>query len=151
MFSGPSTVRLWPLLLLLILLTSCAAPKPATPPEKTGPSADDIATVLGIELQGVRFASAGYMMDFRYTVVDPKYAGPMFDDSIIPYLVHEKTGARFSIPNPAKVGPLRSSTEKPKAGKRYFMFFANPGRYVKSGDLVTIVIGPFKFEHLQVQ
>lgn len=37
-----------------------------------------------------------------------------------------------------------------KAGKNYYMMFANPDRHVKSGGKVTLVVGDFKVEHLTV-
>ena len=91
------------------------------------------------------------MLDFRYTVLEPEKAPPMFDRSAIPYLLHEKSGARFMVPNPAKVGPLRATTRKSEAGRRYYIMFANPGKYVQQGDLVTVVVGEHRFEHLTVK
>lgn len=105
----------------------------------------------GIKIIGVRQASAGYMLDFRYIVEEPVRAQVMFDHATIPHLVHEASGARFMVPNAAKVGPLRATTKEPMAGKHYYIFFANPGRYVKSGDLVTVVVGKRRFEHLVVR
>jgi hypothetical protein len=37
------------------------------------------------------------------------------------------------------------------AGRQYFIFFANPGKFVKAGDYVTIIHGTHRFEHLQVE
>jgi len=105
----------------------------------------------GIKIMGVGFLSAGYMLNFRYVVVDPEKSLPMFDRNVIPYLIHEKSGAKFAVPNPAKVGPLRAITKKPEKETRYYIMFANPGRYVKQGDLVTVVVGEHRFEHLAVQ
>lgn len=105
----------------------------------------------GIRIIDVRQASAGYMLDFRYVVEEPIRAKVMFDRATIPYLVHEASGARFLVPNPGKVGPLRATTMEPAEGKQYYIFFANPGRYVKPGDLVTVVMGKRRFEHLVVR
>lgn len=91
------------------------------------------------------------MIDFRYRAVDPGKAIVLFDRETRPYLVHEATNAKFLIPAPAKVGPLRQTTNNPVAGKTYFMMFANPGQYVKAGDRVTIVFGNYRIEHLQVE
>jgi hypothetical protein len=106
---------------------------------------------LGIEIIGIRLSAAGYMLDFRYRAVDPERAAILFDRKTKPYLIHEGTGARFLVPAPAKVGPLRQTTNKPEAGRSYFMMFANPSRYVKAGDRVTIVFGDYRMEHLKVQ
>lgn len=91
------------------------------------------------------------MIDFRYRAVDPGKASILFDREAKPYLVHEATNAKFLIPAPAKVGPLRQTTNQPVAGKTYFMMFANPGQYVKTGDKVTIVFGEHRLEHLPVE
>lgn len=106
---------------------------------------------VGIHIMGVGFRSAGYMMNFRYVVVDPERSMPMFDRQVKPYLLHEKSGAIFMVPSPAKLGPMRATTREPEKGKRYYIMFTNPGRYVKQGDLVTVVVGDYRFEHLPVQ
>jgi hypothetical protein len=91
------------------------------------------------------------MLDFRYQVKDATKAAPIIDRARIPYLVHESSGAKFAVPSPAKVGPLRQMPRQLEAGKQYFILFANPGQYVQVGDLVTVVIGDMRFEHLRVE
>lgn len=120
-------------------------------PETGGKTGRTPEQKTGIRIIDVRQASAGYMLDFRYVVEEPIRARVMFDRAAIPYLIHEASGARFMVPNPAKVGPLRATTMEPAAGKQYYIFFANPGRYVKPGDLVTVVVGKRRFEHLVVR
>ena len=104
----------------------------------------------GVELAGIRPSAAGYMLDFRFWVRDAERAAPLFDRGTKPYLVDEATGAKFLVPNPPKVGPLRTS-DPPKEGRRYFIFFANPGRLIEPGRRVTVVIGDFRAEHLVVE
>ena len=67
-----------------------------------------------------------------------------------PYLIDQASNAKLMVPNPPKVGPLRNSN-KPKADRVYFMFFGNPGKFVKAGNKVTVVIGDFKAENLTVK
>jgi len=112
-----------------------------------------IEETWGIEIQGIRYSAAGYMLDFRYKVMDPEKAVYLLDRRYKPYLVDQKSGARFIVPAPAKVGPLRQSldTGKPITGRTYFVMFANPGQYVKPGSMVTVVIGEFKAEDLKVE
>jgi len=105
---------------------------------------------LGIEIISLRLSAEGYMLDFRYKAIDPDKAEVLFSRQTEPYLLHEKTGAVFSVPA-TKVGPMRQTTNKPIAGKGYFMLFGNPGNYVKSGDKVTIIFGDYRIEHLTVQ
>lgn len=105
---------------------------------------------LGITVLGIIPSSGGYMLDFRYRVDEPDKSGPMFVRKTIPYLIHEETGAKYMVPAPAKIGPMRQTTRKPVADNHYFIFFANPGKAVKPGDLVTVVVGAYRFPHLKV-
>ncbi len=111
---------------------------------------ESMEEVWGIQIQGIRLTASGYMIDFRYLVVDSKKAERLFDRKIKPYLIHQKTKAKFMVPNPPKTGPLRNSNQ-PQQGRVYWMFFGNPGKYVKSGDKVTVIIGEFKAPGLVVE
>lgn len=104
----------------------------------------------GVEVEYVRQTAAGYMLEFRYRVLDPDKAGPLFDRQIKPVLTHVESGATFVVPTPAKTGALRNSNP-PLAGHTYWMFFANPGKYVQPGQHVNIAIGEFRAEGLVVQ
>lgn len=98
----------------------------------------------------VRPAAAGYMLEFRYKVLDAEKAKPLFERKIKPLLTHSESGAKLNVPTPAKTGALRNSNP-PHAGANYWMFFANPGRLVQPGQHVTIQIGDFLIEDLIVQ
>ena len=76
----------------------------------------------------VQAAPAGYMLVFRYRVVDAERAAPVFERRLKPVLVDEETGARFMVPAPEKAGPLRNSSV-PQEGRTYWMAFGNPGRW----------------------
>jgi hypothetical protein len=109
----------------------------------------------GIKLIGVTRSAAGYMLDFRYTVLDAEKATPLLQRKLAknPMLVSERTGAQLGVPFTDKAGSMRSSVRTAnqiKTGRNYRMLFANPGGHVKAGDLVSIVIGKFKVEHLKV-
>jgi hypothetical protein len=100
-------------------------------------------TEYGVEVLGVRRLAAGYMLDFRYRVVDPVKAAPLFDRKAKPYLIDDASGARMAVPAPPRTGPLRS-TNTPVAGRTYFVVFANPAKFIQPGSPVTVVIGDFK-------
>jgi hypothetical protein len=104
----------------------------------------------GIKILNIRLSAGGYMLDFRYRVKDPEKASPLFDRKIKPYLIDQASGAKFLVPESPKVGALRQ-TRKPVADKNYFIIFANPGKYIKKGNKVSVVIGDFKAENLTVQ
>lgn len=110
----------------------------------------DIKEKWGVEIERMRLTANGYMLDFRYRVLDPLKAMPLFDRNIKPYLIDEATGAMFAVPDPPKIGALRT-TRKPKPDRNYFIMFANPGKFVKPGNKVTVVIGDFRAENLIVQ
>jgi len=103
----------------------------------------------GIEILFVREASSGYMLEFRYKVIDAEKAAPLFERQTKPILTDVKTGAKMVVPTPAKTGALRNSNT-PVDGRTYWMFFANPGKLVQVGDAVDIEIGKFLVEGLIV-
>lgn len=104
----------------------------------------------GIEVRGMYLTAGGYMLDFRYRVVDAAKAAPLFDRRTKPVLKDERTGAVMAVPVPPKTGPLRSSND-PKEGRTYFMFFANPGRFIARYSKVTVTIGEFSISGLTVK
>lgn len=122
------------------------SPAPAQPAAPVvAMAAEDGKAILkrwGVRIEGMRLTAAGYMLDFRYHVVDARKARPLFERRIKPVLKDEKTGTLLAVPTPPKTGPLRSSND-PQAGRSYFMFFGNPGRLVTEGQTVTVTIGEF--------
>jgi hypothetical protein len=108
---------------------------------------------LGIEIIGLRASSGGYMLDLRYRVLDPEKAKPLFDHRIKPFLTDVKTGSKFGVPTPGKIGALRNTSRSgtPKVNKVYFTLFANPGRYLKPGAKVSVVVGQHRIEDLVVE
>lgn len=105
----------------------------------------------GIQILSLRQTAKGYMLNFRFRVLDPDKAMGLFDRKTQPYLIDQATGAKFIVPAPPKVGPLRSSGIKPRPNRNFFIFFANPGIYIKRGSKVTIVVGSFKAENIIVE
>jgi len=105
----------------------------------------------GIRVLSIRQSSAGYMLDFRYKVIDPKKAALFINRGNKPLLNVLKNGSILQVPVSSKIGPLRQSAQFAKAGKNYFMLFANPGRMVKPGDKVKVNIGDFKSKTLMVE
>jgi hypothetical protein len=104
----------------------------------------------GVEVLFVRQAASGYMLEFRYKVLDAEKAEALFVRQTKPVLTHAETGARLIVPTPAKTGALRNSN-LPLAGRTYWMFFANPGKLVQIGHHVSIEIGDFLVEDLVVK
>jgi hypothetical protein len=124
---------------------SSTAPRVPHPREKTL-----MKRQWGVEVVYVRQTSAGYMLEFRYKVLDPEKAKPLFERQIKPTLTHVESGSTFIVPTPPKTGALRNSNP-PLADHTYWMFFANPAKFVKPGDLVTIEIGDFVARNIVVE
>jgi len=122
-------------------------------PNRVGAETDlaRIEEQWGVKVQSLRQSAAGYMLDFRFRVIDPKKAGPLLSRKSQASIVVEKSGATLAVPHPPKIGALRTTTQYPKKDRNYFVLFANPGRYVAAGDQVTVMLGEFKAEHLTVQ
>jgi hypothetical protein len=151
--------------LLICLSLSLAVPALAGPtavpeavqdhPALAGPEAAEgtAAADPGIAITSVRLSAGGYMLDVRYRITDPDKAARLTSHAAKPYLVDERTGARMLVPSPPKVGALRQLPRRGAAttGRTYFMLFANPGRTVKAGGTVTLVLGDLRAEHLPVQ
>ncbi len=140
------------LVLTCLLNAGCAAVDKQSVVEPTtsvGPQGAE--EQLGIKVEAIRWSADGYMLDFRYRVIDPEKARPILTRSIKPYVIDEASGAKFLIPSSPKVGAMRQTTLEPEAGRIYWLLFANPARYIKPGNKVTVVVGDHRLEHLVVE
>lgn len=127
-----------------------ASPAPAEPAESL--DAADVPSIVrkwGVRIESLRLTATGVMLDLRYTVVDARKAKPLFERRSKPVLLDEASGIEVPVPVPAKTGALRNSND-PIAGRTYFMFFTNPGRFIKPGNRVTLTIGPFRVSGIPV-
>jgi hypothetical protein len=130
----------------IVLAAGCATPRGAgTSPRET------LMEQWGIEITAVRLSAHGNLVDFRYKVLDSEKASELSGPASKPYLVDQASGARLLVPRTPKIGPLRQTAQTPEAGRVYFLLFANPGKLVKAGNAVTVVVGDFRAEDLRVQ
>jgi len=104
----------------------------------------------GIKILSLRVSANGYILDFRYRLIDPKKAAPLFDIKNKPYLIDQASGVKCYVPKGPKVGSLRT-TKNSMPNKNYFILFGNPGKFIKAGNKVTVVVGDFKAENLIVE
>lgn len=127
-------------------LAGCAARQASEPAR---PSA---AEPSGIRPEALRLSAGGYILDFRYRVVDPARAAPLLDGRKRPFLVDAR-GARLGVPDTPILGSLRQTSRNGKVATdhSYFILFANPGKYLHSGDRVTLVVGDSKVTDLRVE
>jgi hypothetical protein len=108
------------------------------------------ALFWGIDSPTVKATESGELIRFSYRVLDADKAKNLNDKKIEAYLISPSAGVRLSVPSLEKIGQLRQSPT-PEAGKTYWMAFSNPGRRVKPGDRVNVVIGNFQAQGLVVE
>ena len=104
----------------------------------------------GVDQLNVKAVESGELIKFSYRVVDAEKAKPLNEKTNEPALYDPALRAKLVVPSLEKVGQLRQSST-PEAGKIYWMAFSNPGRVVKRGDRVKVVIGQFQIAGLPVQ
>jgi hypothetical protein len=152
--SVDGTAKVFLLLALVPLFSAGCATTSGNKSAKTGTEQGSYEERWGVEPLGVQLSAAGYMLDFRLKVLDPGKAAPLLVRKTKSHLIVEKTGAVFQVASSPKIGALRATVrteEMVKQDRIYGTLFANPGRYVKTGDRVTVVMGEMKVEHLVVQ
>lgn len=133
-----------------VLVLSLAATT-ATSHERPHPRLQTLTKrTWGVEVLGVRRVAAGHMLEFRYHVLDPKKAQPLFVRKSKPLLIDRKSGAALEVPRPPTTGALRNS-DLPLANHDYWMLFVNPGGFVRPGNEVSVVIGEFRVDGLVVE
>jgi hypothetical protein len=135
------------------LPSTAAAPAPAPryhPNRFAGKAGHYYELFWGVQSLTVKAAESGELIRFSYNVVDPLKAKTLNEKKNDAYLVFPDAGIRLSVPSLEKVGQLRQSPD-PEAGKSYWMAFSNPGRRVKRGDHVNVMIGNFHAENLVVE
>ena len=122
---------------------------PLTKDEVTVSEMKRIEERWGVKIIAIRLSANGYMLDFRFHVIDPEKANPLIGRHAKPYIIDEASGVRFSVPNMPKVGSLRAKGNKPD--RDYFILFSNPNGMVKRGSKVRVIADDFKVEHLIVE
>ena len=108
-------------------------------------SADELKTInmqddWGIQPVHARISAAGYMIEFRYKILDTEKALIMSDRKDFPYLQAMKSRAKLSVPFGPTVGFLKSNRKFIKKGKNYIAMFSNEGKHLNRGDKVKIQI-----------
>lgn len=104
----------------------------------------------GVDSLSVKAVESGELIRFSYRILDPTKAAVLNEKKNEPALIDPEKQVRLIIPTLEKVGQLRQSNV-PEAGRSYWMAFSNPGRPVKRGDRVNIVIGQFHADGLVVE
>lgn len=105
----------------------------------------------GIEIVSLRVTAAGHILDLRYRVTDPEKAAAVFDRRNKAFLIDQASGKALGVPRTAKVGPLRQTNFEPDPKRVYFILFSNAEQIVGPGSLVTLMVGDYRFENIEVQ
>lgn len=129
--------RRWPWLALFGVLAGAVLLVASMRP---GPPAHPVGERWGVDDLHIRRTAEGYLLDFRYRIVDAKLAESLLERDSSVYVLHEKSGAKLPVPSTPKAGPLRN-TGQPKVGRSYFALFTNPAGMVQRGDRVSVVLG----------
>ena len=120
-------------------------------PLPLGPSPSSFEQRYGIVPVALRLTGAGHMLDFRFKVLDPAKAATLIQHNSKPRLLDPLTGRDHDTPSMAKVGALRQTDSKLRAGKVYFIMFSNQHDALKAGDKVTIAFDDVKLENQIIQ
>ena len=100
----------------------------------------DLQQDWGIQPVHLRITADGYMIEFRYKILDIDKALILSDRKDFPYLLSMKSRAKLSVPYGATVGFLKSNRRFIKQGKNYIAMFSNEGKHMLKGDKVKIQI-----------
>jgi hypothetical protein len=104
----------------------------------------------GIGQLRVSSISAGASLEFRCQVLDVEKAKALNDRRVAPVVIERKTGKKLSVAKTDSDGkPIQRVT--PEAGQENRVVFGNPGRLVKPGNLVDLVIGTVHISGLIVE
>lgn len=104
----------------------------------------------GVDSLSVKAAEGGELIRFTWHVLDPNRAKVLNDIKIDPFLIDPAAHAKLVVPELPFMGKVRVKNT-PQAGKTYWMAFSNPGKVVKPGDRVNVVIGQFHVDGLVVE
>ncbi len=101
----------------------------------------DLEKDWGIQPVFLRITGGGYMIEFRYKVIDTQKALVLSANKIFPSMLSMKSKAKLAVPYSSTVGYLKSNRKFLKQDRNYIVLFANENRHMLPGDQVKIQIG----------
>lgn len=111
----------------------------------TPASADVVEAQWGIRLTHIAVLADGGLIDFRFQVIDPDKAGPLFSLDNRPILIAEQTGEVVdSLYHPPHSHDI-------VAGQSQYFLYNNHRGAIQSGALVSVVLGDLRLEHVVVK
>lgn len=138
----------------VLLAAGCSTPPEVALNQEHGSTqAASLEAGYGIRVDGLRLSAHGYILDFRYRVLNPEYAAPILDAKKTVYLVDEARGAKLGVPQSPVIGGMRQTSRNRVVytDRDYFILFVNPGRTVRTGDKLKLAVDGVKIAELTVQ
>jgi hypothetical protein len=141
-----------------------SAPAPVKPVAAARPGT--LEGEWGIQVASVGLTMAGGALDFRYTVVDAEQALLLAQGSASAYLIDQTTGTKISMTPPTPTGPSAAhsrarmarqgggfppSPNRLAAGRTNSILLPNPAGLLKSGSIVTVVVGDIQTQNVRVK
>jgi hypothetical protein len=141
-----------------------SAPAPVKPVAAAQPGT--LEGEWGIQVASVGLTMAGGALDFRYTVVDAEKALLLAQGSASAYLIDQTTGTKISMTPPTPVGPSAAhsrarmarqgggfppSPNRLAAGRTNSILLPNPAGLLKSGSIITVVVGDIQTQNVRVK
>lgn len=137
-----------------LLAAGCSTPPEVALNQEHGSTqAASLEASYGIRVDGLRLSAHGYILDFRYRVLNPENAAPILDAKKTVYLVDEARGAKLGVPQSPVIGGMRQTSRNRVVytDRDYFILFVNPGRAVRTGDKLKLAVDGVKIAELTVQ
>lgn len=111
----------------------------------TPASADQVEAQWGVRVQHIAVLADGGLIDFRFQVIDPDKAAPLFSVEKRPAMIVESTGQRVdSLYHP-------NMAHGTAAGQSVYFIYNDTAGALKSGTLVSVLFGDLRLEHVPVQ
>ena len=120
----------------------------------------------GIRVASVGLTMAGGAVDFRYTVVDAEKALLLSQGMTSAYVIDQATGTKISMTPPPMKGPAAAhssarmarqgggfppSPNRLAAGRTNSLLLPNPAGLLKSGSIITVVVGDIRTQNVRVE
>ncbi len=128
-------------LLRMVFFTSCLMFLSQLQANDANLKTVDLEQDWGIQPVFLRITGGGYMIEFRYRVVDTEKARVLSSNKILPSMLSMKSRAKLAVPYSSTVGYMKSNRRFLKKDRNYIVFFANENRHMLPGDKVKIQVG----------
>ena len=141
-----------------------SAPAPVKPVVAARPGT--LEGEWGIRVASVGLTMAGGAVDFRYTVVDAEKALLLSQGMASAYVIDQATGTKISMTPPTIKGPAAAhssarmarqgggfppSPNRLAAGRTNSLLLPNPAGLLKSGSIITVVVGDIRTQNVRVE